>query len=102
LANASGAEYVTTSVGPPLGIGPSTYQETAFTMPVESTLILYTDGLIERRSEGIDIGMRRLADTAGPKAQDPLEGLISGLLTDLRHQDAADDIAVLALRRIDL
>ncbi len=100
LAKASGAEFVTTSVGPPLGIGPSTYQETAFTMPTDSTLILYTDGLIERRSEGIDIGMRRLADTASPAAQEPLETLIAQLLTTLHDESAADDIAVLALRRV--
>lgn len=43
-------------------------------MPRGSTLLAFTDGLVERRGEDIDDGMRRLAD-------------------------AADDTAVLALRR---
>jgi serine phosphatase RsbU (regulator of sigma subunit) len=65
-----------------------------------STLILYTDGLIERRTEDIDTGMRRLADVVGPIAADPVEALVDQVLTSMRDEDAADDIAVLALRRL--
>jgi serine phosphatase RsbU (regulator of sigma subunit) len=71
-----------------------------FTLPESSTLIVYTDGLIERRTEDIDTGMRRLVDVVTPIAQDPLEALVAQVLTSLRDDDAADDIAVLALRRL--
>ena len=44
--------------------------------------------------------MRRLIDVVTPIAQDPLEALVTQVLTSLRDDDAADDIAVLALRRV--
>jgi serine phosphatase RsbU (regulator of sigma subunit) len=94
-------EYVGMRVGPPIGTGAAAYEPTTFTMPVGSSLILYTDGLIERRTNDIDTGMRRLADTAAPLAEEPLEALVTQVLTALRDDDAADDIAILALRRVD-
>ena len=94
------AEYVSIPAGPPLGIGPSSYESTTVTMTGGSTLILYTDGLIERRTEDIDTGMRRLADVVLPIASDPVEDLVDQVLTSLRDEDAADDIAVLAIRRL--
>jgi serine phosphatase RsbU (regulator of sigma subunit) len=93
-------EYLPTPVGLPLGVGPSLYEQTTFTMPAGATLLAYTDGLIERRTESIDTGMHRLVDVVAPIAQDPLEDLVDELLLSLRDEDAADDIAVLALRRM--
>ena len=93
-------DYVSLPVGRPLGVGPSSYETATFTMPAGSAMILYTDGLIERRTEDIDAGMRRLVDVVGPIAQDPLEELVDQVLTSLRDEDAVDDIAVLALRRL--
>ena len=93
------ADYVTMPVGPPLGVGPSSYKPATFTMAGGSTLISYTDGLIERRTESIDAGMNRLLEVVAPLADEPVESLVSQVLTSLRDDDAADDIAVLALRR---
>jgi hypothetical protein len=44
----------------------------------ESTLITYTDGLVERRRESLDAGMERLRKAASVKAQS-----VDGLLTDI-------------------
>jgi serine phosphatase RsbU (regulator of sigma subunit) len=101
LVTADQVDYFPLPVGRPLGVGPSEYEPATFTLAEGATLILYTDGLIERRTEDIDIGMRRLVDVVAPIAQDPLEALVDQVLTSLRDEDAADDIAVLALRRID-
>jgi serine phosphatase RsbU (regulator of sigma subunit) len=101
LITADQVDYFSLPVGRPLGVGPSAYEPATFTMAGGSTLILYTDGLIERRTEDIDTGMRRLVDVVAPIAQDPLEALVNQVLTSLRDEDAADDIAVLALRRVD-
>jgi len=56
--------FVDTAVGPPIGIGPSTYAEMTVAMAPGSTLLAFTDGLIERRGEDIDRGFERLADAA--------------------------------------
>jgi serine phosphatase RsbU (regulator of sigma subunit) len=92
--------FVDTTVGLPIGIGPSTYAETTVAMPPGSTLLAFTDGLIERRGEDIDRGFERLADAAtdlGPT----LEGVLSRLLTSVAEDTAGDDIAILAFRWVD-
>ena len=93
-------EFVVTPIGPPLGTGVSAYDSCEFTMPIGSTLILYTDGLIERRTEDIAAGMDRLANTVAPMALVPLETMVGDLLTSLNDPTSSDDIAVLALRRV--
>ena len=94
------AEYVDLPVGPPLGIGPSRYVPATLTLAEDATLLLFTDGLIERRSEPIDVGMDRLAVLAGPLADDPVGDLVSSVVATLRTDTPGDDIAVLALRRV--
>jgi len=100
LVSADGSEHVPMSVGPPLGVGASSYEATTFTMPLGSTLIAYTDGLVERRGEDIDVGMQRLIDAANQHGNAPASDLLSSLLDTLRGEGAADDIALLALRRL--
>lgn len=99
LVTTEGSEYVSMPVGPPLGVGASRYQSATFTMPPGSTLIAYTDGLVERRDEHIDTGMQRLVDRADAHRGESVSALLTSLLDDLRGDGAADDIAVLALRR---
>lgn len=98
-SSAEHVEYVSMPVGPPLGIGPSAYETATFTIPPGTTLLGYTDGLVERRGEDIDIGLQRLVDAAQRHADEPLADLLTSLLTHLRTGDATDDIAMLALRR---
>ncbi len=95
-----GAQFVAVPVGPPLGTGPSTYSSTSFELPAGSSLIAYTDGLIERRAEDIDAGMQRLADVARAGAHKSTDDLVAHLLASLRSKDAPDDIATLILRRV--
>ncbi len=94
------SQYVQMPVGPPLGVGASTYGSTTFTMPPGSTLLGYTDGLVERRGEDIDIGLQRLVDAAQQHSTEPVPEFLSSLLHDLRGEGAADDIALLAVRRL--
>jgi serine phosphatase RsbU (regulator of sigma subunit) len=60
-------------------------------------LILYTDGLVERRKEPIDTSLRRLAEAAAETAD------LSALLAALQppEDDLRDDIAILAVQRAD-
>ena len=101
LVTGAGAEFVQTPVGRPLGAGRFTAESATFTMPAGSTLFCYTDGLIERRSEDIDAGLRRLAHEVASVVQQPLDVLISTVIASMRDDSPADDIAVLALRRLE-
>jgi serine phosphatase RsbU (regulator of sigma subunit) len=62
-------------------------------------LPLYTDGLIERRREDIDIGLARLADSLARHRADDPESLADAVLTDLLPPcDATDDTALVIVR----
>ena len=63
-----------------------------------STLLLYTDGLVERRGRSLDDGVAWLAETlADPACADP-EELCDLLLEQTAGSAVEDDIALLALR----
>ncbi|WP_239073969.1 GAF domain-containing SpoIIE family protein phosphatase [Streptomyces sp. SID10853] len=66
-------------------------------LPPESTLLLYTDGLIERRAEGLDRGLARLRQHAAALARKPLEVFCDELLAGLAS-DGTDDVALIAVR----
>jgi PAS domain S-box-containing protein len=60
------APTLLTGVTPPLGVSDlPVHPETAVPFPAGSALVLYTDGLVERRGEGMDCGLRRLLAAAG-------------------------------------
>ena len=89
--------FVKTLVGPPLGVAETSYESTTFVMEPGSTLVAFTDGLVERRNEDIGIGLQRLADAATP-ADGPLDALLTGILAALTHEQSEDDTAILAFR----
>jgi phosphoserine phosphatase RsbU/P len=106
LVTADGAEFLhDRALGVPLGllsIGGAA-EEVAFTMPPGSVLLLYTDGLIERRGEDIRVGLDRLAEAARHKLFGAAEGDLVGVCRRLVEEcvpadRTGDDIAVLAFR----
>jgi serine phosphatase RsbU (regulator of sigma subunit) len=89
--------YLGTDIGLPLGIGPTPYALTSFNVPSGSTVLAFTDGLVERRQEGIDTGFERLASAVqGPAGA--LDEWLSRVVAAMQHQGAEDDIAILALK----
>ncbi|GGT06979.1 hypothetical protein GCM10010271_06720 [Streptomyces kurssanovii] len=84
--------------GPLLGALPDLPRDSGrCALPPGSTLVLYTDGLIERRGEPVHRGMTRLRQQAAAVARTPLEEFCDELLTGLASQ-TTDDVAVLATR----
>lgn len=88
-----------TGGAPPLGsAGDVPFREEVVTVVPGSTIILYTDGLIEVRGEPLDVGMDRLRRAAEQHAPDDPEALLDHLVTSLLGTGAAqDDVALLAL-----
>lgn len=85
--------------GPLLGgLHPSEPRRTALEpLPVGCTLLLYTDGLIERRGEDIGVSLERLRRLAGELAHEPLDVFCRDLLRGL-PAIGEDDVALIALR----
>jgi anti-anti-sigma factor len=101
LADSSGVRLLDgDGHGPVLGLtGRAPYTEGVTGLEAGATLVLYTDGLVERRGEVIDEGLDRLADSVRRHAGGLPVALVPDVLDDLaEHGHAADDIAVIAAR----
>ncbi|BCJ52954.1 hypothetical protein Asp14428_44290 [Actinoplanes sp. NBRC 14428] len=85
--------------GPLLGINAPRPEDLEFVIPRGGTLVLYTDGLIERRDSDIDVGLSALSACAS-RVETSLDAFCQRLLVQLAGAgEQADDIAVVALRR---
>jgi serine phosphatase RsbU (regulator of sigma subunit) len=86
-------------VGPPLGIGwLGPRVDGLVPMPEGSTLLLFTDGLFERRGVPLDEGRAQVREIVQRHADLPLTLLCDRLLEELLGDDVEDDVAVLAVR----
>ncbi len=84
-----------------LGVDPGASRgERLVELPPGSTLLLYTDGLVERRAASLSEGIAGLAKTFGVEGwRDP--EVLSDLLLATVGPEAEDDVALLALRTTD-
>ena len=62
------------------------------------TVWLYTDGLVERMTESLDVGMARLRQVLGGLAALPLEQACDEVLARMLPDGHPDDVALLAVR----
>ncbi|UTI66836.1 SpoIIE family protein phosphatase [Paraconexibacter antarcticus] len=94
-------EAVTTggARGPVLGVPDTTWPTQPLTLDPGDRLLLYTDGLVERRGEDINLGLARLA-TACETLPEELDDAAAHLLrTRPAGAELADDVAVLIAGR---
>jgi anti-sigma regulatory factor (Ser/Thr protein kinase) len=98
------AEYLEAAPDPPLGVFESPrHSEVELELEPGSTLILFTDGLVEQRGVSIDNGLDALKAAATDPGDDPkalCKRLLDTMIDDVERAD--DDIAVLALRSLPI
>jgi anti-sigma regulatory factor (Ser/Thr protein kinase) len=87
--------------GLPLTIRPGQGRpEAQATMPPRATLLLYTDGLVERRGTSIEDGMTRAADLVGDGRSQELDEVADHLMCSLEPAGGyPDDVAMLLYRQ---
>ncbi|KMO70956.1 SpoIIE family protein phosphatase [Mycolicibacterium chlorophenolicum] len=73
--------------------------ETSVTMPPRATLLLYTDGLVERRRESIDDGIARATGVVGENRATELDELADVIMSRLTPVNGYDDDVALLLYR---
>jgi PAS domain S-box-containing protein len=73
-------------------------RESVVTLDRGATVLLYTDGLVERRDADLDAGLVRLRDALIELADLPLEEMLDELLERLVHGRPEDDVALVAVR----
>ena len=94
--------FLESGLGSPLGCDdPGLPVEASFRLVPDSTLLLFTDGLVEKRGASIDEGLERLATLATDCGQD-LEAFCEQLLRSMLKDDPPDDVALLAIRPVPL
>ncbi|HET8765867.1 MAG TPA: PP2C family protein-serine/threonine phosphatase, partial [Pedococcus sp.] len=105
LVRADGStEYMELGRSPLLGVGPTERSASAFPFCAGDTLLLFTDGLVERRGEDLGQRLRELREVVAEGMRDGAgEGSLGDFLAVLAERmlgaERHDDVAVLALRR---
>jgi PAS domain S-box-containing protein len=99
VGTAGAVRFVEEGLAPPLGTvpHPDHYREESFVLAGGATLLLFTDGLIERRGVSIQDGLTRLRDEVAGFDRD-LDALCDHLLETMVGGETSDDVAMLALR----
>ncbi|TDU04405.1 PAS domain S-box-containing protein [Streptomyces sp. 846.5] len=83
--------------GTPLGVGGVPFASVELTVAEGTLLVLYTDGLVESRTEDIDVGTSRLsAVLEGSDAS--VEELCDRVIGTLQREQEPDDVALLLAR----
>ncbi|RPE37688.1 serine phosphatase RsbU (regulator of sigma subunit) [Streptomyces sp. Ag109_O5-1] len=100
VVSADGAvDFVDLAGGPPLGLGGVMFEEREIALDDGDLLVLYTDGLLESRTQDVDTGLRRLrgALSRTPASAAPQE-VCDMLVRELLPPGHQDDVAVLVAR----
>jgi serine phosphatase RsbU (regulator of sigma subunit) len=91
-------EFVKTEVGLPIGVDRhASYTSSTVAVGPGATLLAFTDGLVERRGESIDVGLGRLRDHATSNHA-TLDELLTRVVSNLRQDGADDDTAIAGIR----
>ena len=98
LIDGDDSRFVDLDPGVPIGVPRhSQYQETTVAVRQNTTLLAFTDGLVERRGEVLDTGLARLRDVA-TELQLSLEDMLTKLVGDLATEEHHDDTAMVGIR----
>ncbi len=86
-------------IGPALGLGVGPWPEHVVDLPRDTSLLLYSDGLVETRDLDLFAGIDRLVAkvAALPARWRNAPDLCSRISALMHHEDADDDVTVLAL-----
>jgi type II secretory pathway pseudopilin PulG len=97
ITSSEGSAFVATPPGLPVGVEPDpSYTSTTVSAPRGAALLAFTDGLVERRGESIEVGLERLR-TEVSSDHVALDELLTRVLDQL-GQDAFDDTAVAGIQ----
>lgn len=89
-------EQAPVRLSPPIGVRGVQYAPSVFTIDRGQGLVMYSDGLVERRDSTVDDGMARLAGALG-RAGDLSA---SGISKALASSETDDDVTVITLQRL--
>jgi anti-sigma regulatory factor (Ser/Thr protein kinase) len=96
VCTARTAEFLSVPTRPPIGaVREMRFGQVTRVLEPDDVVLLYTDGLVERKRESIDVGLERLRACARPSGD--LDELCDRILASLLEDDPHDDVALLAV-----
>ncbi len=98
LARDGVALWLDQALAAPLAVGDPERTEARIEVHVDDLLVLYTDGLIERRGEVIDEGLHRLADCVLACSNNSVQDIADNLMRQLVDENPGDDISLVVKR----
>jgi serine phosphatase RsbU (regulator of sigma subunit) len=97
LIEGDSAAFVTAARGVPVGVlAGASYTTTTITVPPGATMLAFTDGLVERRGEVIDVGLERLR--AAVPHRSSLDEIMTTVIDTMAPDGPNDDIALIGMR----
>ena len=94
------ARFLEKARGAPLGAtAHARYDEVTEHLAADALVVLYTDGLVERRGRPLDEGFEQLTRVALGAGDDP-DQICAALIDQLVHEDSTDDVAVMVAHAI--
>jgi serine phosphatase RsbU (regulator of sigma subunit)/anti-sigma regulatory factor (Ser/Thr protein kinase) len=103
LGAAGGAEFLELPSSVPLGaVRYARYEDVEGRLEAGATMLLYTDGVVERPGEPLDVGLERLRQTAAGLDRRPgsmCDAILDSMLPEGAHRD---DVALLVARALPL
>jgi serine phosphatase RsbU (regulator of sigma subunit) len=97
LLRRTGVELLQPADDPPIGLGEHRTVRSLELQPGDG-ILLYTDGLVERRDEDIDVGIARLVEALA-EGRELVEQRLDEVVDLVRDPTRDDDVAALLLRR---
>lgn len=95
LSGPDGPRWLHEGLGVPLAVAPGVERHNALaSMAREDVLVLYSDGLVERRGEPLDLGLERLAATIARGDDESVAELSDRLLREMLSDGSSDDVVV--------
>lgn len=98
LIDGDDSRYLELATNVPIGVTRSSdYQEVTVSVAPNSTLVAFTDGLVERRGEILDAGLARLRDAASGQ-QLAIDDLVAMLAREVASDAHQDDTAIVVIQ----
>jgi hypothetical protein len=102
IVDGDSSRVVTNAGGVAFGIGSFERSSEVLVLAPSTSLLIVTDGLVERRGEDIDVGIERIIEATVPcRGECTAEQLLKAVLETSTTQSAQDDdVTVLVVRRL--
>ena len=98
LVSSDGPEVLVAPPAAPIGVATDDgARALVVTVDAQSTLVAFTDGLVERRGEDLDDGLRRL-ERAVAQPSGTLDEQLDSIVTDMTLDAPPDDVALIGFR----